>query len=538
MALRVLEKIQRVIRYELNLEGSSEIAMPMLHPASLWKKSGRWSEMGPELMRLTDRRGSDYCLGPTHEEVITSLVADEIQSFRNLPVRLYQIDRKFRDEIRPRFGLIRAREFWMKDLYSFDKTPSDAVAWYNVMLKSYSNILNHLGLRHVRALADTGAIGGSLSHELHVISEIGEDNIVHCNGCGYAANDEKAVGRLRLPERTALPDASNHSNAVGGVNNLIGKIHDVFGDSRIQIVGLRFKRYQADTTSKAIAASSPIDLQGVALLPEGRSINTIKLPKPEAPDSQAGEWEACKVDSTFTIDGLKVFLDQDAGLSEFSVPQAWDVAGGQFCLIEQGDHCLDCSGTLNVDKGIEVGHAFYLGTKYSEKFGCTYKDEYNKKSYVEMGCYGLGVSRILSAMIENNHDARGLLLPEIVAPYLCCIVPLGINKDQIAQKLLDVADVLHARLSDAVPNLDQELVVDDRTSLGAGKKLADSELVGIPIRIILGNDMLQIWSEDTDAISRKLQKGLSLEVVIGREKCSLTLEELEIKLGESMRALI
>eukprot|EP01134_Creolimax_fragrantissima_P004016 CFRG4016T1 len=507
LAHRMLEKIERVIAYELDIRGSSRVSLPCLHPAALWEKSGRWEEMGPELMRLKDRRDNGYCLGPTHEEVITDLVASELQTFRQLPIRLYQIDRKFRDEIRPRFGLIRAREFWMKDLYSFDKTVEEAKSWYHIMLETYKGILDRFKLRHVRALADSGTIGGSLSHEFHVISEIGEDNIVYCQDCGYAANEDMATGEVKP-----------------------------FDKNTPTILPLRFIPHAVDSeTFKAVKAA--------AMLPYGRTLNTARLP---VPASVNGRWTVCSnwerkelvsdsFSTWFVDDNVPdaVYIENISKHSSDITLNSAVIQKGHYCLIESDDNCSICSGDLKVNKGIEVGHAFYLGTKYSKMFDCTYKDENNQKNLVEMGCYGLGVTRIMSALIENNHDQRGLLLPEIVVPYLCCIVPLGNMKNGNAGKLLDIADVLHLKLVESIPGLDQELVVDDRTTHGTGSKLADSELVGYAMRVVLGNDKLLLWNENHESIAKSLADDVMFEVSMGREKRSMSLTDLRQTLAVS-----
>jgi prolyl-tRNA synthetase len=491
LGLRVLRKLENLIREELDRAGAQELLMPVLQPTELWKESGRYDAYGPELIRLKDRHDREFALGPTHEEVITTLVKNEISSYRKLPITLYQIQTKFRDERRPRFGLLRGREFLMKDAYSFDSSWEGLHQSYTKMYDAYARIFNRCGLRFVAVEADAGAIGGEGgTHEFMALAEIGEDTIVTCTACDYAANLEKATSRpIPVATKRTSTDAYEkiHTPEIRTIEQLVQSLQvaakDIIktlvyvadgepvavvvrGDHEVN--ELKLKHYMkadtiqladaqniADAAGAAVGFIGPVGLQHIPVL-----VDTAVL------QLQSGITGANETD--FHLKNVVPGRD-------FSVERSADLRN-----VTEGEACPHCvEGTLRFYKGIEVGHVFKLGTKYSEALEAKYMDANGREQHVIMGCYGIGVSRLLSAMVEQHHDERGIIWSPALAPYHVHLLPIS-TKDEAQRKLAH-------ELYEALQRRGVEVLLDDRDER-AGVKFADSELIGIPIRIVIGKE--------------------------------------------------
>jgi prolyl-tRNA synthetase len=491
--LRVLRKVEKVVREEMERAGAREISMPMIQPAELWQESGRWEQYGPELLRIRDRHERDFCLGPTHEEVITDLIRNELSSYRQLPLNLYQIQTKVRDEIRPRFGIMRAREFLMKDAYSFHTSVESLQTTYERMHAAYTAIFERLGLQFRPVLADTGSIGGSTSHEFHVLAESGEDSIAFSDGSDYAANVELAAA---LPEQTPRPaaTASMEEFATPGVKS-IADLCSGFG-------------IDASQTLKTLLVEGDGEQGLVALVLRGdHELNDIKAEKLEgvqAPLTLADEDSVRRAlgagFGSLGPVGMPVPLIVDhaaAQLADFSCGANRDgyhlrhVNWGRdlpepvvadLREVVAGDPSPDGKGTLQIKRGIEVGHIFQLGTKYSEAMKASVLDEKGREVTLHMGCYGIGVSRIVAAAIEQNHDDSGIIWPEAMAPFTLVIVPLNMQK---SEAVADCAERLYRQCLEA----GIDVLLDDRDER-PGVKFADMELLGIPHRIVIGDRAL------------------------------------------------
>lgn len=491
LGLRVLRKVEAIVREEMNRAGAQEILMPAICPAELWQESGRWSAYGRELLRLKDRHDRDFCFGPTHEEVVTDMVRKEVRSYRDLPLNLYQIQTKFRDEVRPRFGLMRGREFIMKDAYSFHTTLEDCQREYQNMFDAYSRIFDRCGLSYRPVEADTGAIGGSMSHEFQVLASSGEDAVVSCNSCSYAANVEKA----ELP----APTPSTHSN-----NNKITTV-ETPGQRTIQEVSTflgetpeRFLKtlvYSTDTGATVVAV-----IRGDQELSEPKLKNLLGcewviLADDEAIQTVAGAPPGfvgpIGIDATLLGDkSLKgeeglicganeidkhlmyVNIDRDVPALEF----------GDLRLAKPGDGCPRCNqGTFDEHRGIEVGQTFYLGKKYSQAMNAGYLDAEGKQHAMEMGCYGIGITRTLAAAIEQNHDDAGIIWPKPLAPLDVHIVPINWNDETTR----NTAEKIYTELQRA----GIEVLLDNRLER-PGVKFKDADLLGIPLRVTIGGKSL------------------------------------------------
>ena len=495
LGLRTLRKVEAVVREEMNRAGAHEVLMPAIQPAELWQESGRWDYYGGELLRIKDRHQRDFCFGPTHEEVITDLMRREIKSYRQLPANFYQIQTKFRDETRPRFGVMRAREFIMKDAYSFHLDQASLIETYGVMKETYTRIFTRLGLEFRPVEADTGAIGGSASHEFHVLADSGEDAIALCNHCSYAANVELAP---------ALPPVGKRS-APGAAMTMV----DTPGKHSIDEVS-RFLTVDPTTTIKTLLVKGVGGV--VALVLRGdhelNMVKTEKIPEVAKPVVFVTPGEVklaagCEPGSVGPV-GLKITVIADesaARLSDFVCGANQDgkhligvnwgrdlpepiIADLRNTLA--GDPCpgaqttgAECAGTLVIRRGIEVGHIFQLGTQYSSAMQATCQDEAGADVTMAMGCYGIGVSRIVAAAIEQNHDANGILWPTSLAPFHIALVPIGYHK---SARVREAADVLYAELQQA--GLD--VLFDDRNER-PGVMFADMDLIGIPHRLVLGD---------------------------------------------------
>jgi len=511
LGLRSLRKIKTIIREEMDRAGAQEVLLPSVQPAELWEETGRWEEYGPELLRMKDRKGSDFCLGPTHEEVITAMVRGEINSYKQLPQNIYQIQDKFRDEPRPRFGLLRAREFSMKDAYSFDIDREGAERSYDEMYETYARICDRLGFEWRAVRAPTGAIGGSRSHEFQVIAETGEDELVHCPECDYAANveiadvdtsaedspesgDEAPMETVDTPDRRTIAEVSEFLDVPPArcVKTLIYLADDdpvavlVRGDHEANDLKIEeFLRDEADLSFDKLHMANDAAVEDVTGAPVGFA-GPVELDVPVYADR--------------SIEGLTNFVvganAADAHHTRVDWGRDFEIAGfGDVRRARAGDPCPQCGSPLESSQGIEVGHVFFLGTKYSEPLGATVQDENGVDTPMIMGCYGIGVSRILAAVAEQNHDGDGLVWPMPIAPFQALVMPLQMGADEVTE----TADELYDELRDR----GIEVAMDDRDE-GFGEKFKDADLIGIPIRIVIGtrgldNGELEVklrWEED------------------------------------------
>ena len=494
MGTRVLNKVDAIVREEMNRSGALEVFMPVTQPAALWEESGRFEQYGPELLRFKDRHDNPFVLGPTHEEVITDLARNELKSYKQLPVNFYQIQTKFRDEIRPRFGVMRSREFIMKDAYSFHADQASLQQTYDVMYDTYCRIFTRLGLDFRPVEADTGSIGGSSSHEFHVLASSGEDDVIFSTESGYAANMEKAEAIL-VGERAAPAQAL--------------AIVDTPNQKTIAEV-CQFLNADAKQSVKALLVQGQVDEHGntpvIALFLRGdHELNEIKAEKHPliaAPLSFATEEQisALGLKTGFIgpqgllEKGLTVIVDRAASvLSDFiaGANEADKHATGvnwqrdahftevyDLRNVVEGDPSPDGKGTLLIKRGIEVGHIFQLGTKYSEALGCKVLGEDGKPFTVTMGCYGIGVTRVVAAAIEQNYDDKGIIWPQAIAPFEVAIVPMNAHK---SPRTLEAAEALYAELQAQ----GYDVLFDDRNER-PGVKFSDLELMGIPHRIVIG----------------------------------------------------
>ena len=489
LGLAAIRKVEQIVREEMNRAGAQELLMPMVQPADLWQESGRWEKYGPELLRITDRHQRQSCLGPTHEEVITDLIRRDIHSYRNLPVNLYQIQTKFRDEIRPRFGLMRGREFIMKDGYSFDASDEGAETTYQKMYDAYQQIFNRCGLSFRAVEADTGTIGGSFSHEFMVLADTGEDTLAICKECNYAANMEKAAvpqpaatetemeplqkvetpGKRKVEAVCGFLDISPQELVKTMVYLADGKPVAVLvrGDHEVQPVKL--KNLLGAVEVELADDKQVFDSTGV---PSGY-LGPIGLNIPVVADQEV---EALK---NFTIGANeKNYHVQNANLGrDFTVQQVADLR-----QITENDPCPDCGGEIELTKGIEVGHIFKLGDSYSKSMKATFQDSNGEDRFFIMGCYGIGVSRTVAAAIEQNHDENGIIFPLPLAPFQVIIL----NLDPKNEKISDAADALYSGLQeDGI-----EVLLDDRDER-PGIKFKDADLIGIPLRVTIGKRFAQ-----------------------------------------------
>ena len=500
MGLRVIRKVEAIVREEMNHAGAVEISMPVVQPAELWQETGRFEKMGPELLRIKDRHARDYVVQPTSEEVVTDIARQEIKSYKQLPKNLYQIQTKFRDERRPRFGLMRGREFTMKDAYSFDRDVDSAKASYQVMAQAYRKIFDRFGLTYRAVAADSGAIGGDLSEEFQVIAATGEDAIVYSTGSDYAANMEKAEALAPAGPRPAASQA-------------MAKVPTP-GKSTCADVAEYLKLPLASTLKSLVVATDERDDQGevvksvvwLLLIRGDRSMNEVKVSKvPGLADFRFAT--LAEIDAHFGCEpgylgpvGLKkplrIVADREVALMADWVCGANDVdfhiSGvnwgrdlpapdviADIRNVVEGDLAPDGSGSLAIERGIEIGHIFYLGTKYSKAMNATFLDVNGKPQFMEMGCYGIGITRLPAAAIEQNHDARGIIWPDALAPFTVVICP--ISPDRFAE-VKTAADALYAELLAA----GVDVILDDRGER-PGAMFADWELIGVPHRITLGD---------------------------------------------------
>jgi prolyl-tRNA synthetase len=492
MGLRTLRKVERIVREEMDKSGAQEVLMPAVQPAELWEESGRWTQYGGELLRMKDRHGRDFCFGPTHEEVITDLIRNEISSYKELPANFYQVQTKFRDERRPRFGVMRAREFLMKDAYSFHLNAESLNETYELMHRTYCAIFDRFGLDYRAVQADSGAIGGSASHEFHVLASSGEDDIVFSTGSDYAANIEKAEavapsGTRPAPVEEMKEVATPDQKTIDAVSQLLG--------------------IDATRTVKTLLVKAEADEDGnfglVALVLRGdHTLNEIKAenlagvaePLTMATDEEIEQAVGCKPGSIGPVNlNVPVIVDRSAAhLADFvcgANREGFHLTGVNWerdAALErvedlrnvvEGDPSPDGKGTLEIRRGIEVGHIFKLGNKYSTAMNATVLDENGKTVIMDMGCYGLGVSRVVAAAIEQNHDENGIIWPDAIAPFQVAIVTLNAHK---SPTVAEAGEKLYEQLRQA----GYDVLLDDRKER-PGVKFADMELIGIPHRFVV-----------------------------------------------------
>ena len=488
LGLRVLRKVEAVVREEMDRAGALELFMPAVQPAELWQESGRWQQYGPELLRIADRHKRDFCFGPTHEEVITELFRREIKSYKQLPINFYQIQTKFRDEIRPRFGVMRAREFLMKDAYSFDLDHASLQASYQTMFDAYVRIFTRLGLRFRAVLADSGSIGGSRSQEFHVLADSGEDAIAFSTESDYAANVELAEALALVDERPAPAETLTRVHTPGV--KTIAELCD-------------FLSLPAERTAKAIVVAGTNGLPVLLMLRGDHELNAIKaekLPQVKTPLTFA---DADAIRAAFGagpgslgpvgFTGAVVADRAVAKMADMVVganADDWHLTGmnfGRDCPepevadirnVIEGDPSPDGRGVLSIARGIEVGHVFQLGQKYSAAMNAVVLGENGQPTTVTMGCYGIGISRVVAAAIEQNHDERGIIWPAAMAPFQVALLPVGANRSAAVR---DTAEALYRELLAA----GIEVLLDDRDAR-PGVMFADMELIGVSHRVVIG----------------------------------------------------
>ncbi len=502
LGLRIIRKVENIIREEMNRAGGMEMLMPVVQPAELWQETGRWEKMGPELMRVKDRHGREFAIQPTSEEVITDVVRSEIKSYRQLPVNFYHIQTKFRDERRPRFGLMRGREFTMKDAYSFDRDVVGMQQSYQIMYDAYAKIFHRFGLKFRAVAADNGAIGGSGSHEFHVIAQTGEDALVYCPNSDYAANMEAAEALPALSAR-ALPSQALSKVATPGK----AKCEDVAAllgiplSATVKSIVLACDEVNEKNSEKSANSAPQIWL---LLLRGDHDMNEVKVAKLPG----IGAWRFASESEIIAAFGtppgylgpintrqpVKLVADRTvANMADFVCGA--NEADYHLCGVNwgrdlpepmvadlrnvvEGDASPDGKGVLSIERGIEVGHVFQLGTRYSNDMQATYLDENGKPQAIQMGCYGIGVTRILGAAIEQNFDAKGIIWPDSIAPFSVVLCPMSYDRSEMVKQHTD-------QLYDALMQAGVDVILDDR-NLRPGAMFADWELIGVPHRVVIG----------------------------------------------------
>lgn len=492
LAQKTLKKIESIIREELDKRDCQEVLMPAVQPSELWEESGRWDYYGPELLRFKDRKNADYCLGPTHEEVITDMVRRNINSYKQLPVNLYQIQTKFRDEIRPRFGLMRGREFIMKDAYSFDTDDEESKKSYHKMYDAYTDVFNRCGLKFKAVDAATGAIGGDMSHEFQVLAETGEDEILSCSKCKYAANVEKAVTvrDIKKPENAGQCEMKEvhtpGAKTIDEITEFLKKPADHMIKTLLYLIDDEPVAVLVRGDLEANEAKVQSSLAASAVFPADEE--TVKRVT-GAECGFAGPVNL-KEDIKILIDEqLFAYTDMVCGANKTDyhltgIDPERDIKAfktGDFTFAHPGDKCPHCEGSLESYRGIEVGQVFFLGDKYSKAMNCNYLDQNGKEKAIVMGCYGIGVSRTMAAAIEQNHDEYGIIWPASIAPFEAVVLPLQSNKEEV----MSLADKFYDELKSA----GIDAAVDDRKER-AGFKMNDADLIGYPVQLIVGAKMV------------------------------------------------
>ncbi len=492
LGLRVLRKVERIVREEMDRAGALEVLMPAVQPAELWQESGRWEQYGPELLRLNDRHGREFCFGPTHEEIITDLARNELRSYKQLPVNFYQIQTKFRDEIRPRFGVMRAREFLMKDAYSFHLDQNSLQQTYEVMHQTYSRIFRRCGLDFRPVAADTGSIGGSGSHEFHVLADSGEDAIAFSTESDYAANVELAEAVAPAKERPApsmemtlvdTPDAKTIQELVeqfnqpieSTVKTLVVKASEELESDLVALLVRGDHELNEIKADKLLYVASPLQFADEAEIRAAigagpGSLGPVNLPIPFIVDRTVAKM--ADFGAGANRDGQHYFgINWGRDLPE-------PTAIADLRNVREGDPSPDGKGTLTIARGIEVGHIFQLGKKYSEAMNATVLDENGREVVMTMGCYGIGVSRVVAAAIEQRHDENGIVWPAAIAPFQVALLPMKLYK---SHRIQAAVEKLYREMTDA----GLEVLLDDR-DVRPGFMFADMELIGIPHRVVVG----------------------------------------------------
>ena len=525
LGLKVIRKVENIVREEMNRAGAIELLMPMIQPAELWQETGRWEKMGPELLRIKDRHDRDFLIQPTSEEVVTDLARNEIKSYKQLPVNFYQIQTKFRDERRPRFGIMRGREFIMKDAYSFDRDTEGLKKSYQTMFDAYTRIFQRMGLQFRAVTADNGAIGGSGSQEFHVIADTGEDAIVYCPSSDYAANLEAAeslaliasrIGASQALQKVATPDQIHCADVAKFLNlplectvkSLLFAADQVKGPAKLFMLLVR-----GDHELNEIKATK---IPGLA---ESRFATEVEIQ--QACNAPAGYLGPVGISADVTVVADRTVANMsdficganEAGHHLKGVNWGRDLPEPLVMDLRNavaGDPSPDGKGIVDICRGIEVGHVFQLGTSYSKAMGCTYLDQQGKSQPMVMGCYGIGVTRLLGAAIEQGHDERGIIWPISMAPFEVVICPMNYDKSELVK---DAADRLHEELVAA----GVDVVLDDRGER-PGVMFADWELIGAPFRVVIGDrglaDALVEFKGRTDAESQNIPLALIKEKVI------------------------
>ena len=513
MGLRVIKKVEAIVREEMNRAGAIELSMPLVQPAELWQETSRFEKMGPELLRIKDRHDRDFVIQPTSEEVITDIARQELKSYKQLPKNFYQIQTKFRDERRPRFGLMRGREFVMKDAYSFDKSAEEAKASYQIMAQAYRRIFDRFGLQYRAVSADSGAIGGDLSEEFQVIASTGEDAIVFCANSDYAANMEKAQSLAPQGPRAQGVDALEKVFTPG--KQTCEEVSAFLKKPLSQTVKSLVWVLEPEDAAKDSASKSTHEAlkeQLVLILLRGdHELNEVKLGKVPGMNGALRLAQAEEIQAAFGCvpgflgpvgldlqeKGIRCLVDREVALMSDWVcganekdqhltgvnwardlPEPTDAQIYDLRCVVAGDLSPDGQGTLSIERGIEVGHIFYLGTKYSKAMNATFLDENGKPQAMEMGCYGIGVTRLPAAAIEQNHDERGIIWPDAIAPFVLVICPIGADRSQaVKDKAQEIYELAKAQGWD--------VILDDRGER-PGVMFADWELIGVPHRLVIG----------------------------------------------------
>lgn len=498
MGLRVIRKVENIVREEMTRAGAVELLMPLVQPAELWQETGRWDKMGPELLRLKDRHGRDFAMQPTSEEVITDIARSEIKSYRQLPVNFYHIQTKFRDERRPRFGLMRGREFTMKDAYSFDRDVDGLRHSYQIMVDAYTRIFTRFGLRFRAVVADNGAIGGSGSQEFHVIADTGEDALVYCPTSDYAANMEAAEAVApaatraapdKLLEKTLTPDKTRCADVAQllgvpltqTVKSVVLSVEKDEGPREIWLLLVR-----GDHELNEVKASKLPGIGAFRFASDTEILEHFGTPPGYIGPINAGA--SVKIAADRTVAAMSDFVcgANTEGFHYTGVNWGRDLPEpvvADLRNVVAGDPSPDGRGVLEVQRGIEVGHVFQLGTRYSEDMKATFLDENGKPQLMQMGCYGIGITRILGAAIEQNFDAKGIIWPASIAPFEVVLCPMGYDRSNVVR---DATDSLYAELSTA----GIDVILDDRGER-PGAMFADWELIGVPHRVVIGERSLK-----------------------------------------------
>ena len=521
LAWRTIKKIEAIIRDEMDKAGGQEISMPIVQPAEIWQESGRWSVYGDEMWRVNDRHGRGFCLGPTHEEMVTTLIRDEVRSYKQLPLSLYQIQNKYRDERRPRFGLMRSREFIMKDMYSFDKDVEGMNVSYKKMYDAYTNVFNRCGLEFRPVEADNGAIGGGHSHEFTVLAEAGESNIAYCSECDYAASDEKAELKVIASAEEEMKELEKVSTPDAHTIEKVAEYLNLPLDKTIKAVA-----FQTDTNELVLAfVRGDHEVNDVKVINLIEGAIELRMADEEAITAAGGV--AGFMSPIGIKEGTKIIVDATvmgmynacAGANEKDFhfinvnPKRdfKDVIVADIRMIKEGDACPHCGAPVKMTRGIEAGQVFTLGTKYSESLHATFLDENGKEKPLQMGCYGIGVGRTMAAAVEQNNDADGIIWQRSIAPYEAIVVPVNAkNEDQMAV----AEEIYQGLLAQGV-----DAIIDDRKER-AGVKFKDADLIGYPMRITVSPKALEEGSVEV-----KIRRSGEVKMV---EKANAISEIVEI----------